>query len=204
MRFARIEEVLGRDAVKEVQRAVGIAFQTRCADHDGFCALRELLVGLLAAVVTTQRHIALAQLLAAEDAAQLNALVRKIQEVNAPQPSTVPITSVGCATQSPASTATTAADRSRRALLVSPRRARPRPHLAGASPVAGSQVGASGHKSVAASMQAQSEAVRLCRTSIFRLRERIEDAHATLSRSQALLAASRELTRSRQSAAWSS
>jgi hypothetical protein len=36
---------------------------------------------MLAALVTTKRHLAVAELLAAEDAAQLNALVRKIKEI---------------------------------------------------------------------------------------------------------------------------
>ena len=91
MRFARVEDLLGRDIVDEVQRAVSNAYQTRGADHEAFCALRELLVGMLAALVTSERHLLVAQQLAAEDAAHLNALVRKVQEISMP-PTTAAIT----------------------------------------------------------------------------------------------------------------
>jgi hypothetical protein len=198
MRFATIEEVLGRDTVNSIHHAVRDAYQTRCGDQSGLCALRELLVGVLAAVVTTERHIAVAQQLAAEDAAKLNALVRTIQEMRSPQPSTT-IPSAGREVRPPV-TMTLAAHRSRRALLASPRRAGRR-DFARAGSVGRTQVWASGHMSLEACAQVQSDTVQLCHTSILRLRNRIDEAHIAISRSQALLAASRELAASVRAAA---
>ncbi len=198
MRFSRVEDLLGRDTVDEIQRAVGNAYQTRCADYAGFCALRELLVGMLAALVTSERHLPVAQQLAAEDAAQLNALVRKIQEISRSPIAAAahPAAERDFASRSPATTV--AANRGRRALLVSPRRVTHRVNPARGAPLAPLTISTRAHPiRVTCGMSAETEAevADFCRDRIARLRRRIDDTHAVVLRSQALLAAARMLTR---------
>jgi hypothetical protein len=203
MRFARVEDLLGRDIVDEVQRAVSNAYQTRGADHEAFCALRELLVGMLAALVTSERHLLVAQQLAAEDAAHLNALVRKVQEISMP-PTTAaahPATERGLPLRPP--TETVAADRGRRALSGSPRRGTHRINLARGAPLA-QLPDSTGARPIcvtcAAPAEAPAEVVDLCRERIASLRRRIDDTYTVVSRSRALLAAARMRARSFHSA----
>jgi hypothetical protein len=198
MRFARVEDLLGRDVVDEVQRAVGNAYQTRCADHDAFCALRELLVGMLAALVTSERHLPVAQQLAAEDAAHLNALVRKIQEISMPPVAAAanPATDRSLTPRLP--TAIAAANRGRRALSVSPRRG-----THGVNPARGATLAqppaATGAQPVCVTCDVPAETrtgvADLCWDRIARLRRRIDDTHVVVLRSEALLAAARMRTR---------
>jgi hypothetical protein len=84
MRFAEIEARLGHDATDRIQDSIASAYQGTGARAEGVCALRALLVSMLAAIVTTERHMPVAEQLAAEDGAQLNALVRKIRGMNNP------------------------------------------------------------------------------------------------------------------------
>lgn len=84
MTFAQIEDLLGRDVVTRVQGSVRSAYAAAGGGQEGLRAVRGLLVGVLAATVTTRRHLPYAEQLAAEDAAQLNALVRKIKNLAEP------------------------------------------------------------------------------------------------------------------------
>jgi hypothetical protein len=84
VRFAEIENLLGPETLSNIEQNVTAAYQAAGGDHDGFRALREFLIGLLAAVVTTERHLASAEQFAAEDAMQLNSLVRKIKSISQP------------------------------------------------------------------------------------------------------------------------
>jgi hypothetical protein len=88
MRFTEIEARLGPDATCRIQDSVASAYRAAGAQVEGVSALRALLVAMLATVVTTERHLAVAEQLAAEDAAQLNALVRKIREIAPHRPAT--------------------------------------------------------------------------------------------------------------------
>jgi hypothetical protein len=81
MRFAQIEELLGRDIVLRVQGSVGSAYQAAGGDQESLRAVRQLLIGMLAAAVTTHRYLPQAEQLAAEDAERLNTLVRKIKDM---------------------------------------------------------------------------------------------------------------------------
>jgi hypothetical protein len=81
MRFSEIEAQLGREATFRIQDSVNSAYRAAGARRDGVNALRQLLVSMLASVVTTERHMPMAEYLAAEDAAQLNALVRLIKDM---------------------------------------------------------------------------------------------------------------------------
>jgi hypothetical protein len=198
MRFARVEDLLGRDVVDEVQRAVGNAYQTRCADHDAFCALRELLVGMLAALVTSERHLLVAQQLAAEDAAHLNALVRKIQEISGPPVVATAHSAEDRGRPSRLPAATVAEDRGRRALSVSPRRGTHRVNPARGAPLAQLPV-STGAQPVCVTCDVPAETrtgvADLCWDRIALLRRRIDDTHVVVLRSQALLAAARMRTR---------
>ena len=82
MRFAEIENLLGPETLSSIEQNVTAAYQAAGTDHEAFRALREFLVGLLAALVTTERHLPSAEQFAAEDAQQLNALVRKIKSIS--------------------------------------------------------------------------------------------------------------------------
>jgi hypothetical protein len=84
VRFAEIENLLGPETLFNIEQNVTAAYEAAGDDHDGFRALREFLIGLLAAVVTTERHLSSAEQFAAEDAMQLNALVRKIKSISQP------------------------------------------------------------------------------------------------------------------------
>ena len=95
MRFADIESLLGHDTVARVQQAIISAYEASDGDDDAVRALRELLIGMLATIVTTKRSLPRSQQLAAEDAAQLQALVARIREI-APQPAAV-VTASGVA-----------------------------------------------------------------------------------------------------------
>ena len=87
MKFKDIASLLGHEAITEIEGAIASVLRASDGDHDTVRALREFLVGMLAAVVTTKTYLPLSERLAAEDAAQLNALVRKIKEITPHQPS---------------------------------------------------------------------------------------------------------------------
>jgi hypothetical protein len=84
VRFAEIENLLGPETLSNIEQNVTAAYEAAGDDQDGFRALREFLIGLLAAVVTTERHLPSAERFAAEDAMQLNALVKKIKSISRP------------------------------------------------------------------------------------------------------------------------
>jgi len=88
MRFKDMETLLGQETITHIQGAIASALHASNGDHDTVCALREFLVGMLASIVTTKTYLPQSQQLAAEDAAQLYALVRKIKEIAPHQPAT--------------------------------------------------------------------------------------------------------------------
>ena len=87
MKFEDIECIIGHDAITQIESTIASILRASEGDHNTVCALRELLVGMLAAIVTTKTYLPVSEQLAAEDAAKLNALVGKIKEITPPQPS---------------------------------------------------------------------------------------------------------------------
>jgi hypothetical protein len=88
MTFEDMESVLGYETVTAIQRAIASTLQASDGDHHTVAALRGFLVSMLAAIVTTKTYLPHAQRLAAEDAAQLKALVVRIKEIGRHRPVT--------------------------------------------------------------------------------------------------------------------
>jgi hypothetical protein len=91
MKFEDIQNLLGQETIRGLQSVIASALESSGGDHDTFCALRELLVSMLAAIVTTKTYLRQSEQLAAEDATQLIALVRKVKEITPQQPVTPPL-----------------------------------------------------------------------------------------------------------------
>ncbi len=81
MKFEDIERLVGQETIANLQGTVASVLETSGGDHDTVRALRKYLVGLLAAIATTKTYFSQSEQFAAEDAVQLNALVRKIKEI---------------------------------------------------------------------------------------------------------------------------
>ena len=81
MKFEDIERLVGQETIANLQGTVASVLETSGGDHDTVRALRKFLVGLLAAIATTKTYFSQSEQFAAEDAVQLNALVRKIKEI---------------------------------------------------------------------------------------------------------------------------
>jgi hypothetical protein len=88
MKIAHIERLVGQEAIADLQCTVASVLAASGGDHGTVCALREFLVGLLASILTTRTYLPQSQRLAAEDAALLNALVRKIKDITPHQAAT--------------------------------------------------------------------------------------------------------------------
>jgi hypothetical protein len=99
MTFEDIQNLLGQETITGLQSAIASALESSGGDHDAFCALRELLVSTLAAIVTTKTYLQQSEQLAAEDATQLIALVRKTKEITPQQPATPPLASTAVAAE---------------------------------------------------------------------------------------------------------
>jgi hypothetical protein len=81
MTLEGMESALGYETVTAIQRAIVSTLQASDGDHHTVHALREFLVCMLAAILTTKTYLPHSQRLAAEDAAQLKALVARIREI---------------------------------------------------------------------------------------------------------------------------
>ena len=81
MKFEHIERLVGQEAISDLQCTIASVLEASGGDHDTVCALRKFLVGLLASIITTRTYLPQSQRLAAEDAALLIALVKKIKEI---------------------------------------------------------------------------------------------------------------------------
>ena len=90
MKFEDIERLVGQETIANLQGTVASVLETSGGDHDTVRALRKYLVGLLAAIATTKTYFSQSEQFAAEDAVQLNALVRKIKEI-APHQAATPM-----------------------------------------------------------------------------------------------------------------
>jgi hypothetical protein len=90
MTFEEMESVLGDETVTAIQGGIASALQASDGDHHTVATLREFLVSMLAAIVTTKTYLPQAQQLAATDAAQLKALVARIREIERHQPFVTP------------------------------------------------------------------------------------------------------------------
>jgi hypothetical protein len=99
MKFEDIQDLLGQETITGLQSAIASALESSGGDHDAFCALRGLVVSMLAAIVTTKTYLQQSEQLAAEDATQLIALVRKTKEITPQQPATPPLASTAVAAE---------------------------------------------------------------------------------------------------------
>jgi hypothetical protein len=99
MKFEDIHNLLGQETIRGLQSTIVSALESSGGDHRAFCALRELLVSMLAALVTTKTYSQQSEQLAAEDAAQLIALVRKTKEITPQQPAMPPLASTAVAAE---------------------------------------------------------------------------------------------------------
>jgi hypothetical protein len=189
MRFAEIEILLGVEALSRIEESIVAAYQTAGARPPGLEALRVFLVGMLAAVVTTERHLPTAEQLAAEDAALLNALVRKIKEIAPHRLSTPPPAAVSEVRLS-------SGDKRRHSRLV-----RPTVHKAAVTAETGRVIpfqGRARQQPPTPAAEAPTEGVLhagLCaaRSAIARKRELTAQKREVLARAQVLLEKSRSL-----------
>jgi hypothetical protein len=99
MKFEDIQNLLGHETIMGLQSTIASALESSGGDHDTFCALRELLVSMLAALATTKTYLQQSEQLAAEDATQLIALVRKTKEIAPQQAATPPLALTAVATE---------------------------------------------------------------------------------------------------------
>jgi len=90
MKFEDIQSLLGQETITGFQSTIASVLESAGGDHDTVCALRELLVSMLAAIVTTTTYLQQSEQLAAEDATQLIALVRKTKEITPRQQPVAP------------------------------------------------------------------------------------------------------------------
>jgi hypothetical protein len=85
MKFRAIESLLGEETVAQFESLVASALSASSGDDERVCALRELLVALLAGIVTTKTYLAQSERLASEDAARLRDLVATILRIQEQQ-----------------------------------------------------------------------------------------------------------------------
>jgi hypothetical protein len=181
-------------------------------NHHTVRALREFLVGMLAAIVTTKTYLPLSEQLAAEDAAQLNALVRKINEIaphQRPPPASAPTTveaelrllpGIGTAQPPPQLLVDLAAERSRKMVPLAQRGARAAVGAAGPHEVipfrnAARQPQPAMEASSATGPEFRSHVASLyaSRSAIARKKELTAQKREVFARSHALLTKSRSL-----------
>jgi hypothetical protein len=99
MKFGDIQNLLGQETITGLHNTIASALEASDGDHDTVCALRELLVSMLAAIMTTKTYLQQSEQLAAEDAAQLIALVRKTKAITPQQPAMPPLASTAVAAE---------------------------------------------------------------------------------------------------------
>jgi hypothetical protein len=88
MRFRDIESLLGEETVAQFESLVASALSAPRGGDDKVCALRELLVAMLAAIVTTKAYLPQSERLATADATRLQDLVAAILRIHGGRPAT--------------------------------------------------------------------------------------------------------------------